>query len=478
MDRRAFIQSIGVGLAATAGRATGSAGNTRRPNILFLLSDDHSAPFLGCYGYPIQTPNFNRFAREGMRFDRMFVSCPQCVPSRAALMTGRSPVAVRMTRFSSPLPPDVITLPEILRTQGYYTGICRRTFHLDGGARADAVLTNGIFDRHHMRTFDSRVDYLNPNSGRNQTKNKMNEFLDRVPEGRPFFLWISFNDPHHPWDEKAIPAPHDPARVNLLPCWPDMPGIRKDLGRYCDEIGRLDEEFQWVLDILEARRLSENTIVVFLGDNGMAFPHGKGSLYDPGLNVAMLVRWPGVVGQGTSSQKLISGEDIAPTLLEVAGVPVHHGMSGQSFLRLLRGESYEGRQYVFGERGVHGNSTFNNGTKADGVDFSRCVRSKQYKLIYNVTPYQVYQPVDSRNEASWREIVGAHQAGSLAPEFDRAYFTHPRPIYELFDLEKDPGELNNLTDKPEYSAVMRELQIALHEKMILDYDFLPLPLNE
>jgi len=477
MNRRKFIQSVGVGLAATTWGAAESVSTTKRPNILFLLSDDHSAPFLGCYGYPIQTPNFDRFASQGMRFDRMFVSAPQCVPSRAALMTGRSPVAVRTTRFTSPLPPDIITLPEILRTEGYYTGICRRTFHLDGAAKANG-LTEGMYDRYGMRTFDRRVDYLDRKSERNQTKNKMNEFLDRVPDGKPFFLWISFNDPHHRWDENAIPKPHVPAALNLLPCWPDMPGMRKDLGRYCDEIGRLDEEFQWVLDILEARRLSGNTVVVFLGDNGMAFPHGKGSLYDPGLNVAMLVRWPGVVGPGTRTRELISGEDLAPTLLEAAGMPVHKEMSGKSFLRLLRGEPHEERQYVFAERGVHGSSTFNENTKADGLDFSRCVRSKKYKLIYNVTPYQVYQPVDSSREASWREIVAAHEAGTLAPEFDRAYFSHPRPIYELFDLDKDPGELNNLAGKPEYGAVMRDLQIALQEKMSLDYDYLPLPLNE
>src|ERR687885_116542 len=106
-----------------------------RPNILVVLSDDHSVPHVGCYGNKdIRTPNLDRFAAEGMRFDRAYVTCPQCVPSRASLMTGRSPVAIQMTRFSAPLPAEVVTYPELLRAQGYYTGICGRGYHLDGSA--------------------------------------------------------------------------------------------------------------------------------------------------------------------------------------------------------------------------------------------------------------------------------------------------------------------------------------------------------
>src|SRR2546423_6733067 len=135
-----------------------------RPNILLLLSDDHSYPFVSAYGDTnVKTPTLDRLAAEGMKFHRFFTACPQCVPSRAAYMTGRSPVAARMTRFSSPLPRDEITFPEILREKaGYFTGVCGRTFHLDGAApaRVDDAIAK-IYNQHHLRTFADRVDFLN-----------------------------------------------------------------------------------------------------------------------------------------------------------------------------------------------------------------------------------------------------------------------------------------------------------------------------
>jgi arylsulfatase A-like enzyme len=474
MTRRRFTSSLVAShtLAAQAPRS--------RPNILLLLSDDHSAPILGAYGDAvIQTPNLDRFAREGMRLDHAYTAAPQCVPSRTAILTGRSPVACRMGRFSSPLPPDVVTLPELLRAQGYYTGICRRTFHLDGPApgRAGAI-TEEIFRRHGTRTFDRRVDFLDRNSPRAETPAKLNQFLDRVPKSAPFFLWISFNDPHHVWDANAIPKPHDPARIPVPRFLPDLPGVRHDLAHYYDEVSRLDEEFQWVMQILADRRLAENTLVAFMGDNGMAFPHGKGSLYDPGLHVPLLVRWPGHAKPGSASSELISGEDITPTLLEAAGVAPPSYMSGRSFLPLLEGRAYQARRHVFAARLAHGNSPFTERTRANTFDLSRCVRTSRYKLIYNCTPQQIYAPVDSANDPSWREMVTAHESGKLDPLLDRAYFTYPRPVLELYDLASDPAELHNLAGRPEHAATRRELLIALQEKMILDYDFLPLPLNE
>jgi len=461
-------------LLAARPLAAAQRPNTR-PNILLILSDDHSRPFVGCYGNPtIRTPNLDRFAGEGMRFDRAFTAAPQCVPSRAALMSGRSPVAVRMGRFNSPLPPEVVTLPEHLRAQGYFTGICRRNFHLDGpGPGRLTPEVQEIYDKHKLMTFDRRVDYLDRNSGPNQTVAKVTEFFDRVPKEKPFFLWLNFNDPHHVWDKLGT---HDPAKIYLPPTLPDLPGVRGDLARYYDEVARMDGEFQSVVDLLKARGTADNTIVVFMGDNGYAFPHGKGSLYDLGLNVPLIVRWPGTVRNGSATSELISGEDIAPTLLEAAGAAVPKEMSGRSFLKLLRGESHQGRRYIFGQRLHHGSSIFDENTKASGFDLSRCVRSQRHKLIYNCTPHMVYQPVDSANDPGWREMVEAHKAGRLAPVFDRSYFTHPRPVVELYDLEKDPAELHNLAGRPEHAALEHELKLALQEKMILDYDFLPLPL--
>src|SRR4030095_10977301 len=172
------------------------------PNILFILSDDHSAPYLGAYGTDwMSTPNLDRFASEGMVFERAFTAAPQCVPSRTALRTGRSPVAARMGRFSSPLPPDVITAPEVLRTRGYYTGVCGRYFHLDGVVNPASV-TAQAYERNNLRTWKERVDFIN-NGAQGQTHRFFDQFLSQKPSGKPWFFWINYSDPHHVWDADA-----------------------------------------------------------------------------------------------------------------------------------------------------------------------------------------------------------------------------------------------------------------------------------
>jgi arylsulfatase A-like enzyme len=153
-------------------------------------------------------------------------------------------------------------------------------------------------------------------------------------------------------------------------------------------------------------------------------------------------------------------------------------MSGRSFLKLLRGEPFDGRRYIFAERGPHGgDGAMRPNISAATFDLARCVRSARYKLIYNCTPHQPVGPVDSQRDPGWQEMVAAHRDGRLAAEFVRAYFTRPRPIFELYDLDRDPGELVNLAGRPEVAEVERALKEALSEKMILDWDFLPLPVR-
>lgn len=460
-------------LASTSAAAL--AQSPARPNILFILSDDHTQRDLGVSGNPvIKTPNLDRFAKQGMRFTRMFTAAPQCVPSRTAYLTGRSPVAARMGRFNSPLPREVKVYPEYLRAAGYYTGVCRRQYHLDGAPGVAGSDTNAIYEKHHLRTFTERLDFVDRTGPRAKTPEVLDQFFAKVPAGKPFYLWVNFNDPHHPWDKLGT---HDPKEVPVPAHMPDLPGMREDIARHYDEIARMDEEFQWVLDALTKRGFDQNTIVVFAGDNGQALPHGKGSLYDSGLNVPLLVRWPGQIAPGRVSNELVSGEDIGPTLLEAVGLPVPKDMSGQSQLAHWRGAASGPRKYIFGARLHHGNAPFTETTKASTFDLSRCIRSKRYKLIYNCTPQMEYAPVDSARDPGWTQIVAAHQAGQLKPEHEQAYFGKRR-VLELYDLDSDPAELNNLAGKPEFAAVERELKVALSEKMILDYDFLPPPIND
>ncbi len=443
------------------------------PNILFLLSDDHSYPFLSTYGNPnVETPTLDRLAREGMKFHRFFTSAPQCVPSRATLMTGRSAVAARMTRFSSPLPRDEITLPELLREKGgYYTGVCGRYFHLDGSAKSGVI--GEILDQHELKTFTDRVDFLQ-NGADNEVASLLANFLEMKPADKPFFMWANFSDPHHVWNAPNEFRPN-PASLVLPAHWPDLPGMREQVADYCSEINRLDKTVAGILDVLKQRGLMDNTLIIFCGDNGAALPHGKGSLYDPGSNVPFLVRWPGVVKPGGESRALVSGEDLAPTVLAAAGLEPGAKMSGVSFLPMLKGETYTPRSYVFVERGPHGSSPVSLNITNASYDLSRAVRSDRYKLIYNCTPWIPYSPVDSAGGAAWKQMQSANADGRLSPGLRSTYFTSPRSVYELYDLDQDPSELNNLSQKPELTKVEQELRRALAEKMILDFDYLPLP---
>lgn len=446
----------------------------QKPNILFLLSDDHSYPFLSTYGSPnVKTPTLDRIAAEGIKFHRFFTGAPQCVPSRATLMTGRSAVAARMTRFSSPLPRDEITLPEFLRDKaGYFTGVCGRSFHLDGSNKGGPALAK-LFEEHQLKTFVDRVDFLK-NCPDNQVAAQLAAFLDEKPAEKPFFMWANFSDPHHVWNAPAEFRP-DPASLVLPAHWPDLPGVREQLADYCAEVNRLDRTVGEVLNVLKQRGLFDNTLIVFCGDNGAALPHGKGSLYDPGSNVPFLVRWPNVVKAGGDSRALISGEDLAPTLLAAAGVEAGPKMSGISFLPLLKGESFTARTHVYVERGPHGSAPVTVGMTNAGYDLGRAVRTDRYKLIYNCTPWIPYSPVDSSGGVAWKEIQAANSAGQLSPGVRATYFTTPRPVYELYDLRADPSELSNLSGNREMAAVERELREALAKKMILDFDYLPLP---
>jgi N-sulfoglucosamine sulfohydrolase len=378
----------------------------------------------------------------------------------------------------------VKALPDLLRDKaGYFTGVAGRTYHLDGppgvGKNAAPVST-AVLDRYKLRTFKDRVDYVGrPLAGGSKSYgDHLTAFLDAAPKGKPWFFWLGFSDPHHPWNTRSARGAIDPAKVTLPPQLPDLPGVRADLARYLAEIDHLDSDVGSVLDVLESRGLAGDTLVVFMGDNGMALPHGKGALHDPGINVPLIVRWPGVVKAGWVTRALVSGEDFAPTVLCVADVEPLTTMSGKSYLPLLRGERFEPRKYLFAERGPHGgDGSLNASTSAATFDLGRCVRSDRFKLIYNATPHHPVGPVDSARDPGWQAMVAANRNGTIPSKFVRAYFTTPRPTFELYDLDSDPGELDNLAGRPELASVEHELKEALSEKMILDWDFLPLPLR-
>jgi arylsulfatase A-like enzyme len=248
--------------------------------------------------------------------------------------------------------------------------------------------------------------------------------------------------------------------------------VREDFARYYDEIARLDGDVGRVLALLEARGLAGNTLVAFMGDNGASQFRGKGTLNELGIRVPLIVRWPGKVKPGSTAADLISGEDLAPTFLEAAGVPAPREMTGRSFLKLLRGQPFEGRSYVFAERGAHGSGL---PSSSAAFDLGRAVVGKTHKLIYTALWQLPYTPVDFAGDRHWKEVVALGGAGKLPPHIARLYLAPTRPLFELYDLRRDPAELENLAGKPEAAAIERELKAALQAWMILERDFVPLP---
>lgn len=439
-------------------------------NILLLVSDDHSAPFLSCYGYPdIKTPNIDRLAAEGLLFRNAFTTAPQCVLSRAALITGRSTLDVRMTRFSAPLAGDVVTFPELLRKAGYFTGICGRNFHLNGNRNVKE--SADVYDEFHLETFVNRVDYLKVNALRDSIFGQYATFLDRVPKGKSFFLQVGYSDPHRVFDAKDFEP--DPAKITLPRTWPDTRLVREDFASYLGEIQRLDAEVGRILDDLKRRGLDKNTLVVFVGDNGGALLRGKGTLYRTGLNVPLIMRLPGQIVPGQTSTSIVSGEDLAPTILEVAGVTKHKEMTGISLVPAFRNVSFEPREYVYALRGAHGSGL---PTNTAHFDLGRTIFDKRYKLVYNALWQLPYYPVDFAAQPFWLELTQLHTEGKLDKQTDRLLFSERREIFELFDTQNDPDEIGNLAGDPAFKEIEWRLKSQLQRWMILNEDYVPLPI--
>ena len=446
-----------------------SAYAQSRPNILLILSDDHSMPYLGIYGNSdLKTPRLDQLARQGVLFNRAYTAAPQCVPSRATILTGRNVIDIRMSRFSGPLSREIPTIPEFLDSATYYTGICGRHYHLDGSA-IQAPKTTETLEKYDMITFPDRVDFLRK-GGDDEVLRQFQTFLEEVPEGNPFFMWMNFSDPHRAFTAEAY-AP-DPSILRVPSEMPDTEAVRKDLAQHYGEIMRLDAHVGEVLDELEKRGVADNTIVIFMGDNGAALLRGKGTLYDLGIHVPLIAAGPGIQA-GSTSDALVSGIDIAPTILELADVAVPEAMTGQSFLPALRGEEYAGHAYIIATRVPHGSGLPQH---TGYFDLSRTVFDQRYKLIYNALWQLPYSPVDFRNHPLWKDLQARNEADTLPEAYAKAFFLEPRAMFEVYDLENDPDELNNLSGHPEYADVEQRLKETLHEWMMVNQDYLPLPI--
>jgi N-sulfoglucosamine sulfohydrolase len=416
----------------------GQAGAETPPNIVVFVADDLGWRDLGAYGNTgIRTPNIDRLARSGLRVVRAFGVSPQCSPSRISTLTGRYPHTTRTEDLHMPLPDGERILPSYLQWQGYYTGMMAKTHIGPLGER--------------------QFQWYSP-----ETSAALPGFLDAAGS-KPFFLWVGFHDPHRPYQRGAIARPHSPAQVTVPPYLVDTPETRADLALYYDATARMDADIGKMLELLDRRKLLQNTLIVFLSDNGAPFPREKGTLYDPGTRTPLIFSWPGVIHPGSVFDLgLVSTVDLAPTLLEVAGGTPPKAMQGRSFRSLLSDpKSYAGRTYVFSERNWH-----------DCDEHQRAVRTARFKLIRTdaYTDLPLCTAADIGASPSFLALRAGLKAGRLNPSQKRL-FEAPRARLELYDLAADPWELRNVADEPRYAKDVRELAAVLQEWMEQTDDF-------
>ena len=345
-----------------------------------------------------------------MRFNRAYTAAPQCAPSRISIFAGRSPVGLSTTRFAQPARADVRLVTDLLRENGYWVGLDGRHQHLDGKNKDAQHITDTLVELGMRDTvFESRFDHFvrganTKGAALAKVPDMFSAVLDQVPRGKPFFLYFGFNQPHRKWAEAHDGI--DPAELELPSDWPDLPEVRLDYARYLAEVSDLDTGIGMLMQILADRGLNKNTLVVFMGDNGEALLRGKGTLYSRGLHVPLIVRWPGKVQAGSESDALISGVDLAATMLEAAGVDPTGGVSGISFLPALVA-NHSNRGTMFLEREV---GTSDRSRVPTVSTFPARSSHERYNFIYNAIPDRTYTPVDmAKGNVAWEAVREAHR---------------------------------------------------------------------
>jgi N-sulfoglucosamine sulfohydrolase len=450
---RTFRTSISMSLAVAAVLVVGSTAEAQRPNFILMIADDMGMEALA-YGHPtIRTPNLERLAQGGMRFDRAFVTTSSCSPSRASIITGRYPHSTGAKRLHEHVPEEQLTFVELLGKAGYWTASAGK-WHLGQHLtdRFDLVLTLT-----HIR--EAAREAGTPHvSG---TEDWLG-VLRKRPRDQPFFLWFASFDPHREYFPGAIDEPHSPESVTVPPYLTDTPSTRADLAMYYDEVSRLDGAVGDVLDELERQGIADNTIVLFISDNGMPFPRAKTTMYDAGIQTPFIFSWPAQVRPGRISGSLVSTVDIAPTFLELAGVPRPPSFQGVSLVPLLEDPGKRVREHIFAEKNWH-----------DFEDRSRAARSERYKYIRNYYPDLPMTPAaDALTSPAMQSIREERAAGRLTTA-QASIFVTPRSSEELYDVWEDPFELNNLAEDPRYTTVLADLRNALDRWQRTTNDTLP-----
>ena len=435
------------------------------PNVLLIHCHD-LGQYLGCYDVDIETPNADRLADEGTRFANHFVTAPQCSPSRGSLYTGCYPHVnglIGLAHTEWELDTEQ-TLPHRLSQSGYET-------HLFGLQHISESPENLGYDQIHTagRLSPNVAPELHSVNRANDVADIVSQYLDSGLES-PFFASVGFFEAHrlemNEADEEEGDVLYgygdrydadDPDDIEVPGYLPDKPGIREDLAAMRGMVYELDDALGTILDALEAANLDEETLVLFTTEHGIAFPRAKGTCYDPGIEAFLLARYPPLIDGGTVYEELVSNVDVLPTVLDLATGDVPDGVDGYSLVPLLDDdETFAPRDHVFAEITWH-----------DTYAPMRTVRTERFKYVRNFwhNP-RVFLPNDVYASLAGREVRGR--------------YGRPSRVYEeLYDLESDPHEQENLADDETYEQVRSKLASTLATWMhetddpILDGPVLP-----
>jgi N-sulfoglucosamine sulfohydrolase len=430
-----------------------AAPSPARPNMVLIIADDLAWDDVGAYGHPtLRTPNIDRLAHEGMRFDAAFLTVSSCSPSRASLITGRYPHNTDAEQLHWPLPADQITFVEPLHAAGYWTGAAGK-WHLGEDAKRRFDIVMEADPSGYSLPMGAKAGAKIAVAGTGDIQSGCTDWvplLRQRPRDQPFFVWLASLDPHRDYEEHISDGPTPPEEIVVPRYLPDTPAVRHELARYYDEIKRLDRFVGYVMEELEAQHVADNTLVVFLSDNGRPFPRDKKTVYDGGIKTPLIVRWPDHVQPGTSCGQLVSEVDLAPGFLAAAEVKPPSTIQGVSFLPLLTRAEVPIRREIYAEQNWH-----------DYEERMLAIRTEFYKLIVNDYPdLPRTPPADAVRGTTYREMQRLRDADALTPEQRRTFVT-PRAPVELYDLRSDPAEAHNVIAQTAYAAMAAELQARL-----------------
>ncbi len=424
-----------------------------QPNALFFIADDISFDDLGCYGNPsARTPNIDRLAAGGMRFDEAYLTASSCSPSRSSIITGRYPHNNgRASELHQPIAAHLPWFPRLLREAGYHTALVGKN-HMTSDQPAAG-------EKPQPPAFDLILPGTAPgNKGGHAT---WVQTVQTRPKDKPFFFWFAALDAHRAWDadadwdEKAYGPMHRPEDVRVPPYLIDDAATRQDLASYHNEITRFDHFVGLVVAELKAQDALDDTLIFIAADNGRAFPRAKTRLHDSGMKTYLIAHWPkGITKPGSVCSSLVSIIDLAPTYLEAAGVTAPETFQGVSLLPLLRDPAASVRQHAFSEHNWH-----------DYEAHGRAVRSEGFLYMRNHRPQFPWQgPADSVRSPSHDSLRAAGKSSQLTPA-QADVLLAPRSAEELYRTAADPDQVRDLAADPDYASTKARLAALLDRWM-------------